>query len=474
MNHPKVYSGYRPKLPKKKLTGAKRLWFMLGLVGIASSSAIAGALLAVSLASTPLLQSRLSPEDAEAFEGSDISSGVNFRLPQLTRPVNILVLGIKVLSSDVANPPEEVQDLGYHALVNSLDGLSDTMMLIRFQPSDRTLTVLSLPRDTRVRIDGVGTAKLNEANAYGGPASAAIATSNLLGEVPIDRYVRINIQGVEKLIDALGGIDVYVPRDMKYQDDSQHLYINLKQGQQRLNGKKAIDFLRFRYDEYGDIGRVQRQQLFMRAMAEQALNPATITRLPQILSVIQENVDTNLSVEELVALVGFGSQVDRSKVQMLMLPGDFSSSEEYVASYWLPNYRAIDQLVAQYFRNSAEATLADGEPIQASGYERISIQDSTGDELAADEVMTALADQGFTNVSVDQPWGEVLETTRIIAQQGNTATAESVRQALGVGEIRVESTGVLRSDITIRIGRDWLSQQSTTVSSDSSSSDSSF
>ncbi|MBW4652825.1 MAG: LCP family protein [Kaiparowitsia implicata GSE-PSE-MK54-09C] len=412
------------------------------------------------------MQAQLSLEDQQAFDQKNITSGSNFQLPQLTRPVNILVLGIKVLTSDVANPPEELRDLGYHALVNSFDGLTDTMLLLRFQPSDNTLTVLSIPRDTRTQVSGLGTTKINEANAHSGPAGAAIAVSSLLNDVPIDRYVRINIQGVEKLIDALGGVQLYVPRDMRYQDDSQHLYINLKEGQQRLDGQKSIDFLRFRYDELGDIGRVQRQQMFMRAMVEQAVTPATITRIPQILSVVQENVDTNLTIEELVALAGFGSQVDRSKVQMLMLPGEFSTSDEYVASYWLPHYRQIDQLVTQYLSDRPVVTdlTAEGDrPV--SGYERISIQNSTGDEDAIDSVVDLLGEDGFSNVSVERDWGEPLNTTQIIAQQGNTAIAAAVQSALGLGSVQIDSTGVFRSDVTIRLGRDWLSRYSARTSS---------
>jgi len=195
-----------------------------------------------------LLQSKLHPNDAKVFDQGNISTGVNFRLPALTRPVNIMILGMKVLSSDVNNPPAEAANLGYHALVNSFDGLSDTMLMLRFDPATFKLVLLSIPRDTRTWVDGLGTTKLNEANAYGGPALAAKSVSNLLADVPIDRYVRINVQGVEKLVDALGGVTVFVPQDMKYTDESQHLYIDLKQGEQHLNGKKALDFLRFRYD----------------------------------------------------------------------------------------------------------------------------------------------------------------------------------------------------------------------------------
>ncbi|MGJ3251388.1 MAG: LCP family protein [Elainellaceae cyanobacterium] len=426
------------------------VWLTFGLTGVAIVSAAAGALLAVALASTPLLQSNLSPEEADVFEKDDISSA-DFRLPRLTRPVNILVLGIKVISSDLQNPPPELQDLGYHSLVNSFDGLSDTMMLIRFTPDTQELNVLSLPRDTRTWVDGIGTTKLNEANIYGGPALTAQAVSELLGGVGIDRYVRINVQGVEKLIDALGGVTVYIPEDMQYTDESQHLYIDLEQGEQHLDGEEAIQFLRFRYDAYGDIGRVQRQQMFMRALVEQTLSPRTVARIPKILSVIQSHVDTNLSIEELIALVGFASQADRSNTNMLMLPGDFSSPGDYDLSYWIPDQERIDEMVGQHFlTGSSYAEQVDPE------YLRVAIQDSTGQPEAVNTLIDQLNDAGYWNVSVESDWEETLSQTRIIAQQGDSTSAEAIRSALGIGEVRVESTGVLQSDVTIQLGRDWM------------------
>lgn len=438
----------------KKSVAAPRgnwLWLGLGLTGVAMLSATAGALLAVSLASTPLMQSKLSAEDAAIFShGERISTSKSMRMPQLTRPVNILVLGTKVLTSDVEERPRE--DLGYHALVNSLEGLSDTMLLVRFNPQTKKLAVLSIPRDTRTFVEGAGVTKINEANYYGGPALSAKATSELLGGVPIDRYVRVNVQAVEKLVDALGGVTVYVPQDMKYQDDSQHLYINLKAGKQKLNGEQALQFLRFRYDGLGDIGRIQRQQMLMRALMEQTLNPATLVRMPKILSVIQEHIDTNLTIEELVALVGFASQTQRSNVEMLMVPGDFSDPKQYEASYWLPNYSAIDKMVAQYFDADGDFEFEATEP----NYVRLAIQDSTNNEKAVDGLLDNLNEAGYRNVYVSQPWSEPLEVTRIVAQYGDVETAKVLRDALGFGEVRVESTGTLRSDVTIILGKDWL------------------
>ena len=240
---------------------------------------------------------------------------------------------------------------------------------------------------------------------------------------------------------------------MKYQDDSQHLYINLKAGEQRLDGDKAMQFLRFRYDDNGDIGRVQRQQMFMRSLANQALNPTTIARLPKILSVIQSHVDTNLSVEELVALVGYGSQTERSDVQMLMLPGEFSNYDDYDLSYWIPDYSEIDAMAEDYF--GLANSFGVSESVDPS-YLRVAIQDSTYDDVAVQSLINSLYDTGYFNVFVDRSLNDPLAQTRIVAQRGDLNSAESIQRFLGVGEVRVESTGSLESDITIQLGEDWL------------------
>nr|MDF0369366.1 LCP family protein [Nodosilinea sp. TSF1-S3] len=434
----------------------RRLSRLLGLgislVGVAAVSGVAGGMLALSLSTTPLQQQQLSADEADVFsQETPISSSGNLRLPRLTRPVNILVLGIKVLTSDVREVPPELQGLRHHALVDSFEGRSDSMLLLRFNPQTEQLVVLSLPRDTRTRVRGSLT-KLNEANIYGGPALAAESVSDLLGGVAIDRYVRINVQGVEKLIDALGGVKVNVPIDMRYQDDSQHLYINLKAGEQTLDGNKALQFLRFRYDAHGDIGRVQRQQMFMRALVEQALNPATIARLPSILSVIQTNVDTNLTVEELLALVSYGAQINRSNVQMLMLPGRFSSAQDFALSYWLPDSSEIDSLVDQYFGFGTQRVATSLSPSRV----RIAIQDSTGDVVAVEALTQMLRDSGYSDIRIDRTLNEPLPISRIVAQRGDGATAELVHRFLGMGEVRVESTGALNSDVTIQLGQDWV------------------
>ncbi|MDJ0616542.1 MAG: LCP family protein [Calothrix sp. MO_192.B10] len=431
------------------------IWFWMGMTGIALVSATAGALLAVSLTSKPLMQANLSADEAAVFDKNRIS-GEGLRFSELTRPVNVLVMGMSVLPPDINQSEEETKKLGYLPQLNSFDGLADVMLLIRFDPQKKKLVMLSIPRDTRVSIEGHGIKKINAANREGGPALTAKTVSEFLGGVGIDRYVRINVLGVGKLIDALGGVTVNVPKDMKYQDDSQHLYINLKAGKQHLNGDQALQLLRFRRDNLGDIGRIQRQQMVMRALMEQSLNPGTLTQLPQILNVVKENIDTNLTLEELFALVGFGARTNRSNMQMLMVPGRFSNPKEYKASYWLPKRRKIPALMSQYFDLESEELAQMADP----GALRVAIQDYTGsDEVSLRPLIRMLRRAGYGNVYIARSVGLPLKTTRIVAQQGDGNSAESVRTVLGLGEVRVESTGNLNSDISVQVGRDYLEQR---------------
>lgn len=450
---PKKGGHKKPQTPKK---GSRVNWVLMGfgLSAIASLSTAIGALLALSVTQTPLNQVRLTPEEEAVFNQEETLSYSSLNVPKLRRPINILILGIKVLSTDVPNYPDT--NLGYHPLVNSFQGRSDSMMLLRLDPQKNEVVVLSIPRDTRTRVDGVGLTKINDANAYGGASLAAESVSELLNGITIDRYIRINIQGVEKLIDALGGVDFYVPKDMKYTDNSQRLYIDLEEGQQHLDGDKALQLLRFRYDAYGDVGRVQRQQALIRALTEQALSPKTVLRIPEILGIIRSHIDTNLGTNELIALSAFMGQKSRSDFKMVMLPGDFSQPGEGELSYWLPNQRGISKVLEENFDVEPDYYYATTDEAIAPSRIRVAIQTRDADQEMAQNVANKLIASGYNQVFISSiPYNQPIDQTRIIAQGGNGSLAAQVRAELGLGEVLVESTGVLSSDVTIQVGDDW-------------------
>ena len=192
---------YSPNTRQKKLNKGRAILVGLGLASVSLISAVVGAFLAVAVSDVPpLKQVELTSEEQKVFSKAEMVTAKNLNLPELKRPVNILFLGIKVISSDLENKgiEYEKQDVGYHHLVNSFDGLSDSMLLLRFDPQEERVSVLSIPRDTRVYIEGHGVRKINHANEYGGPALTASVASELLGGIKVDRYVRVNVQGGRK------------------------------------------------------------------------------------------------------------------------------------------------------------------------------------------------------------------------------------------------------------------------------------
>lgn len=449
--------------PAKK-RGKMPRWIWLGLIAVGGLSAAAGAYLAVSLTSAPLIGTVLSEADKAFFNRNEGAFSPGALMPEVSKPVNILLLGIKTNASDLGGSGVNQQKKdGYNSEVDSLDGLSDTIMLLRFDPETKRTIILGIPRDTRIERPELGVRKMNSVDQESGPAAAAKEVSRLLGGVAIDRYIRVNNLGVAKLVDALGGVEVTVPKDIKYQDDSQHFYINLKAGRQRLDGMKLLGLLRYRNDANGDIGRMQRQQMVVKALVEQSLNPLTVARIPALFSVIKSHVDTNLTVEEVLAIGGFTLQTGQSKMQMVMLPGSYNGDGKHSTSYWLPNPQEIQNIMARYFnRGTLSLTETKVESL------RIAIQDTSYFPDATSRLIKRLNKAGYRNVHLDPPpkIKEDLATSQFIAQKGNPEVAQGLLKTLGFGEIRVENSGNLYSDVTIKLGRDWLKKEQTSKSTD--------
>lgn len=434
------------------------MWLWLGWGSVGAFSAATVALLAILPTWAPLKQRTLSAADAAFFnQNKDAFSRSLLQVPEVSKPVNILLLGIKTNLSDVKTASgNEQKKTGYNAEVDSLDGLSDTIMLLRFDPQTKQTVFLGIPRDTKIERTGHGTEKINAVDRESGPAAAAKEVSKVLGGVAVDRYIRLNNKGVSKLIDELGGVTVTVPKDIKYQDDSQHFYINLKAGKQHLDGTKLLGLLRYRNDANGDIGRMQRQQMVVKALMEQTLNPMTIARIPQLFSVIQSHVDTNLTVEELLALGSFSMQNGKSKMQMLMMPGDYNGDGKHGTSYWLPDEKGIQNMMARYFDRG---TLTLEQPKVETL--RVNIQDTSHFPDATARLIKRLNKAGYQNVHLDTTLKlkEDLTTSQFIAQKGNPEVAEGLSKILGIGETKVDSSGNLYSDVTIKLGRDWVEKE---------------
>ncbi len=372
---------------------------------------------------------------------------------QVSRPVNILVMGL-----------DEAHDVE-GAKPDDLVGRTDTMLLVRIDPEAKAVNVMSIPRDTRVDIPGYGPDKINQANFEGGAELAAQTVTYNFNNVSIDRYVRVSTTAFKEIVDLVGGIEVLVPKAMQYEDKTQGLVIDLQPGLQNLNGDEAEQFARFRQDSYGDIGRVQRQQILLKALRQQLATPAVLPKTPQIVRVLQRRIDTNLSLEELLALASFGLELEPDSLHMVMLPGRFSDPEEYRASYWLSDHTASSDIMRTYFdAQSTELVVDDSlgvnyyEPPSARALSglKIAIQNATDDSYASSSVADYLREQGFYNVYVIRNWSDVDSKTSVVAQRGDIGSANALKNELDLGQVVSDSTGDIDSDITIRVGEDWL------------------
>ncbi len=319
----------KPVLPKKapQIPFAK-IGFTLSLLVSIGAGAFLGRIMPINALDWGGLMTGRKPEEV-LIEGLG---------RKLERPYQILVMGVdRVLDAPLGSP-------------ESFNGRSDGMLLVRLDPSDRSIKMLSIPRDTQVPIPNYGVTKINSANVYGGAALAQEVVAEKLNGVEIDRYVRVDTSGLAALVDALGGVEVNVPKRMKYVDKTQKLNIDLYAGLQTLNGQQAEGFARFRHDEEGDIGRIQRQQIILKAVKAKIANPMVVLHLPDLINVMQKHVDSNLSFDEMMSIATFAMTLKPEQIQSSSLKGRPSDPNEFRFSYWIASPNDVDQAIIGKFK----------------------------------------------------------------------------------------------------------------------------
>ena len=224
-------------------------------------------------------------------------------------------------------------------------GRSDTLMIATIDPRFDQATLLSIPRDTRVKIRGRGYDKINAAYAYGGVGLTESTVENFLG-IDIDHYVMIDTSSFVKIIDAIGGVDIDVEKRMFYEDpwdDNGGLVIDLYPGQQHMDGKTAVTYVRYR-DSEGDIGRVQRQQAFMAACMDKVTSPEIVPRIPKIVREVIDAVETDMSLRQLLELAGALKAAAQNGLETDMVPGYPLYIDDI--SYWIPDVELLRISVA--------------------------------------------------------------------------------------------------------------------------------
>jgi LCP family protein required for cell wall assembly len=283
--------------------------------------------------------------------------------PQLAERMTVLVMGVD------SNGRDAERFTGTR---------SDTMIIVNLDPQNHKVGIVSIPRDSRVQIAGTGRMdKINSAHAYGGPELAKETISQNWG-VPIDHYVVVDTQALKELCNLLGPVEVLVEKEMHYHDWAAHLHIDLKPGVQVLSPEQVEQYVRFRHDPRGDIGRIERQQWFFRSAAKKMKDPQFLLRLPDLIRMAHDYVKTDLSLEDMARVATFAKDVKPETVVTAMLPGE----AQMIAggSYWIPSEEGSRNVFHRIlgFSASSGSFVQDAANVQPAGSD-----DSSNIELAS-------------------------------------------------------------------------------------------
>ena len=242
------------------------------------------------------------------------------------------------------------------------DGLrTDTIMVASFDLDTAELNLMSIPRDTRVFVSNRNmTRKINEVHAITtkandgtivGPIGMAEAVSQLTG-IPINYYVEFSFDAAENVLNTLGKITYDVPdvegggRGMNYEDPAQDLYIHLKPGVQKLDGKQILQLMRYRKGD-SDHARSERQQNVIKAVVEQKLGFSLITKLPKLFGQIKSDLSTNISAGDVTRYAGYLIRLSTDKIHTYQLPGE----DKHVGSRWyyICDFEETEKLINESF-----------------------------------------------------------------------------------------------------------------------------
>ncbi len=297
---------------------------------------------------------------------------------------------------------------------------SDTMIVFSIDKKNKEVKALSIPRDTRIRIPGVGIEKINAAMAFGGPSLAVKTVKDLLG-VPIHNYVVVDYKALRKIVDTIGGVEIDIERKMDYDDYAGNLHIHFKPGLQKLDGKKAEKFVRYREYPNADIDRIKAQQKFIAATAKTLLKPANLLKLPKIIDIVQENVKTDIGPLEMVGFANMARQISMDDISMYMLPGE----GRYIShiSYFIPNESKINEVVDEVFF---------GDNI------RVEVLNGNGSIGIASKIAEELESKGFKVVKIANADNFDYEVTTILYPKEKKNDAEKIAEIFAKAQLKEE------------------------------------
>lgn len=367
--------------------------------------------------------------------------------------------------------------------------LTDTIMVASYNPNTQKANLLSIPRDSYT---GKNTAKATASlkinavyNYYKDPKKTLEAVNELTG-LDIQYYVLVRTEALIQLVDAIGGVEFNVPIDMKYDDPTQDLHIDLKAGTQKLDGEKAEQVLRFRHSnpdkitgqmstypsEYGndDFGRMRTQRDFISALLKQTLKPGNIFKLGEILEIAHKNVETNLELSYIKDYIPYAVEFNTDDLRTATLPGTTPDMKETNnVSIFVINKKLSTELIQSMFYvdsteetenntitnslNTTSNSISSTTTVKDDEL-KIELINGSGNTSKLEEAKTKLEEAGFTVKKT----GKTSTISKTVITNKKNATDEqlkNIKQVLNAGSISTNKQASSQVDVTIVIGEDF-------------------
>ncbi len=361
--------------------------------------------------------------------------------------------------------------------------LTDTIMVASYNPKTQKASLLSIPRDTYTGKNPAKATAYEKINALYGRKHRADETLEAVNEITglgIEYYVVVRTEALIELVDAIGGVTFYVPKDMNYDDVTQDLHIHLKEGEQLLDGDKAEQLVRYRHDnpdkngvmktypeEYGgnDLGRMRTQREFIMATIKQTAKPENIFKLGQILEVAQKNVETNIDFNVAKDYIPYVVEFNTENMETATLPGttpDWSKTNN--VSIFVVDKEETEELIQKMFYDrdleQETTTNEDGTTTEQNGDAvskkdiKIEVINGSGVSKNLQDVVDILEGAGY-EVTRTGVTNSTSKTAIINKKEVQDVLLNNIKDTLGIGTIQDSQSSSSKVDVTIVIGKDY-------------------
>ncbi|WP_434296381.1 LCP family protein [Clostridium sporogenes] len=369
---------------------------------------------------------------------------INTKKAEAGEPVNILVMGV-----DIGDPgSKEASD----------PKRTDTMLVVNYNPKTKNINMVSVPRDTRVTMNGKKI-KINSAHAINGVNGSIAAVENLLG-IEINNYAKIDYEGFRKVIDAIGGVEMDITRNMNYDDPSQNLHIHFQKGTTvHLDGKKAEEFFRWRKNNNGtgfadgDLGRIENQHKFISKVVERVKSPSIIPKIPNILSTIPDYIETDMSPEEIIKYGYAVTKGDKSSINMITLQGE----AKYIGnvSYFIYDREKNRDIV--YTLKAGGTSQKDNNTEIDKSEIKIKVLNGTKVNGLAADCERKLKEMGYSNIVTGN--GERRDFTKVRLKKDSSISTGEIENYLNIPNIEKNIQSDENFDIIILLGKDFANNR---------------